>query len=428
MDLVVNPVKSVAGTIKVPGDKSISHRALIIGALANGTTTINGFLHAADCLSTASCLKKLGVKITNISEDIVEVEGVSLFNFKKPTSILDVANSGTTLRMLPGVLAAQNFDSSLTGDESVKKRPVDRIIRPLRQMGADITAVDDLYAPIQIHGRPLSGISYATPVPSAQVKSAILLAGLLADGLTTVSETAVSRDHTERMLKYFGAQIETGDKTATITGKTFLKGSQVIIPGDISSAAFFIVAALIIPNSRINIQQVGVNPTRMGLIEVLTEMGGKIDQSNWFSQANEPRADLIVASSSLNGTTIKSEIIPQIIDELPIIAVAATQARGVTAVEGAGELRIKETDRISAITTELNKMGAEITEKEDGFIVKGPVKLKGATVNSYGDHRMAMALAIAGSVAEGKTVVCNSDCVGISFPGFDKMFKQVIND
>lgn len=428
MDLVVNLAKSVAGTIKVPGDKSISHRALMIGALAEGVTSIHGFLKAADCLSTLSCLKKLGVNIKIISKGVVEVDGVGLLGFKQPSDILDVGNSGTTLRILPGVLAAQNFNSSITGDESIRKRPIDRIIRPLRQMGADITAIDDLYAPIEIHGRPLHGISYVTPVPSAQIKSAVLLAGLLAEGTTTVEEKAISRDHSERMLQYLGAEIVAKDKAVTIRGRTSLKGSQIIIPGDISSAAFFIVGALITPNSRITVQEVGVNPTRMGLVEVLLEMGGIIDQFNWFSQANEPRADLAIESSQLKGTTIKGDIIPQLIDELPIIAVAATQAQGTTIVEGAGELRIKETDRISAINRELCKMGAKITEKEDGFTVNGPTKLRGTVVDSYGDHRMAMALAIAGTVAEGKTVITNSECIGVSFPEFEEMLKCITSN
>lgn len=434
MDLIIEPAKSIKGTIKVPGDKSISHRALIISALAEGTTSIRGFLSSADCINTLACLRSMGVNTSSgdLSGTIktesltdVEIQGVGLFGLKAPDSVLDVGNSGTTLRVLPGVLAGQNFTSTLTGDESVRKRPVDRIIKPLRQMGADISAVDDRYAPITIKGKPLSGISYELPVPSAQVKTCILLAGLLADGQTAVKETVISRDHTERMLKHFGAEIAVEDSTITVSGRKPLKGTPLLIPGDISSAAFFMVAALITSGSRLTIQNVGVNPTRLGAIEVFTEMGGRIDQVNWLSQANEPRADIVVESSKLRGVIIEGDIIPRLIDELPIIAVAATQAEGVTIVQGAKELRIKETDRIAAITRGLSKMGAAIEEREDGFKVVGPSRLKGAVVESCKDHRIAMALAIAGLVAEGRTTITDSESIGVSFPGFKEMLRQI---
>jgi 3-phosphoshikimate 1-carboxyvinyltransferase len=426
MDLVIEPAKSIKGTIKVPGDKSISHRALIIGSLAEGTTLVNGFLNSADCISTLACLRNLGVDIRTTSPTDIEVEGVGLFGFKEPESILDVGNSGTTLRILPGVLAGQSFASALTGDQSVRRRPIDRIINPLRQMGADISAVDDSYAPITIVGKTLHGISYELPVASAQVKTAVLLAGLLAEGETSVGEKSVTRDHTEKMLDFFGADVTQENGEITVKGKRTLSGSHLLVPGDISSAAFFVVAALLARNSSLTIQGVGVNPTRLGAIEALIEMGARIDQLNWFSQANEPRADLVVHTSPLGAVTIEGDTIPRLIDELPILAVAATQAEGVTTVAGAKELRIKETDRIAAIVSELSKMGAAVEEKGDGFVVSGPSQLRGAVVNSFGDHRMAMALAVAGLVAEGKTVVTGSECIDVSFPVFEQVLRNVV--
>jgi 3-phosphoshikimate 1-carboxyvinyltransferase len=425
MDLIIEPAKSIKGTIKVPGDKSISHRALIIGSLTEGTTSVHGFLNSADCRNTLACLRSMGVEIKTEAPTHVEVEGVGLFGFKEPKNVLDVGNSGTTLRVLPGILAGQNFTSVLTGDDSVRKRPVDRIIQPLRQMGADISAVDDRYAPITITGRPLSGITYDLPVASAQVKTAVLLAGLLADGETTVKEGMVSRDHTEKMLQYVGAEITQDNGMISVKGKRPLKGSHFLIPGDISSAAFFIIAALITQDSSLTLRGVGVNPTRLGVVEVLIQMGARIDQLNWFSQANEPRADLVVQTSELSAVTIDGDIVPRLIDELPIVAVAATQAEGVTIVKGARELRIKETDRIAAITSELSKMGAAVEEQEDGFIVTGPCQLRGAVVSSFGDHRMAMALAVAGLVAQGRTVVTGSECIDVSFPGFEQVLRSV---
>ncbi|MDI6892771.1 MAG: 3-phosphoshikimate 1-carboxyvinyltransferase [Actinomycetota bacterium] len=427
MDLKISAAASLKGKIAVPGDKSISHRAVILGAMAEGDTTVIDFLPAADCLSTLKCIRALGVEVEELSSTKLVIHGVGVSGFKEPGDVLDVGNSGTTLRVLTGVLAGQGFPSVLTGDESVRRRPMNRVIVPLLEMGAEIRGSENgTRAPISILGRPLRGISYTTPIPSAQVKTALLLAGLLAKGKTTVTEEFQSRDHTERMLKFMGADISVEGTTCAISGGRTLRGVEIYVPGDISSAAFLIAGALTVPESEVLIEGVGVNPTRTGVLDVLEEMGGRLKRVNFSVKSGEPRSDILVKGSKLSGTVIGGEKIPKLIDELPVLAVVATQAQGTTVVSGAQELRVKETDRISAICTELGKLGARIEEREDGFIIEGPTVLRGTVCDSHGDHRMAMALAIAGLVATGTTVIRGAECMDVSFPGFEKVLRSLI--
>ncbi|HAW60573.1 MAG TPA: 3-phosphoshikimate 1-carboxyvinyltransferase [Actinobacteria bacterium] len=427
MELKINTAASLKGKIAIPGDKSISHRAIILGAMAEGDTTIVDFLPAADCLSTLKCMRALGVGVEELSSTNLVIHGVGANGFKEPGNVLDVGNSGTTLRILTGVLAGQDFFSVLTGDESVRRRPMDRVIAPLLEMGAEIWGrKNGTRAPISILGHSLHGISYTTTIPSAQVKTALLLAGLLAEGKTIVAEEFQSRDHTERMLEVMGADISVEGTTCTISGGGILRGAEIDIPGDISSAAFLIAGALIVPDSEVLIKDVGVNPTRTGVLDVLKEMGGRLERVSFSVKNGEPRSDMLVKSSKLSGTVIGGEKIPGLIDELPVLAVVATQAQGTTVVSGAQELRVKEADRISAICGELGNLGAQIEEREDGFIVEGPTALKGTVCDSHGDHRIAMALAIAGLVATGTTVIRGAECVDISFPGFEKTLRSLI--
>ena len=427
--LKITPAKSLHGDISVPGDKSISHRAVMLGALAQGETVVNNFLPGADCLATIECFRKMGIEIKNEklkmkNEGTLTIIGKGLKGLSRPEEVLDVGNSGTTIRLMMGILAGQDFAVEITGDKSIQKRPMGRVAKPLREMGAEIEGrrtwdvgcgtKEEIYAPIKIHGGNLKGIDYELPVASAQVKSAILLAGLFAAGTTTVREKYKSRDHTERMLEYFGVKSQ----------KEF-GGKEIDVPGDISSAAFFIVTTLITPNSLLRINNVGVNPTRTGIIDVLHRMGANIELQNERIISNEPRADIVVLSSELVGVKIEGEIIPRIIDEIPIIAVTATQARGVTEIRGAKELRVKESDRIKTVASELRKMGAQIEELEDGLRINGPTKLHGAKIDSYGDHRIAMSSAIAGLIADGETVIHDTACIETSFPGFEKLLKSL---
>ncbi len=415
-------MKRIFGEIKVASDKSISHRALMISAIAEGTSRIKNFLKADDCISTMNCLKKLGAGIAEKDGEII-VKGHGL-KLKKPSNVLDAGNSGTTVRLLSGILAGQNFTTKITGDESLSKRPMKRIIEPLEKMGAKIKS-NNGYLPIEIECGNLKPINYDSKISSAQVKSCVLFAGLYADGITSFTEPEKSRDHTERMLKSFGAKIEVNTNTVSIKGIAKLHSSDVFVPGDISSAAFFMVAATIVKNSELKIKNVGVNPTRTGIIDVLKRMCAKIEIENKREIAGEVIADIVVKSSELKSTEIERSEIPLLIDEIPIIAVAATQAKGMTKITGAKELRVKETDRLKAMSSELRKMGADITELEDGLIIKGPTKLKGAKVNSYKDHRIAMSLAIASLVAEGNTEIKDKDCVNISFPEFWNLFSEI---
>lgn len=410
--------KKLRGEITVPGDKSISHRAVMFGAISSGTTNITGFLQGADCLSTISCFRKMGIEIEN-SKDTVRVHGKGLHGLKKPDEILDVGNSGTTTRLISGILAGQNFTSILNGDASIQQRPMDRIIKPLRMMGARISGHDNTsYAPLTINGSALKGIHYNSPVASAQIKSCIMLSGLYADGITSVTEPSLSRNHTELMLKAFGADISSQNTTATITPGNELYGQDVHVPGDISSAAYFIAAGLITPDSEILIKNVGINPTRDGILRVCLKMGGNITLLNERTESGEPVADLLVKTSSLHGITIEGDIIPTLIDEIPVIAVLASYATGTTVIKDASELRVKESDRIAVMTENLSRMGADITACEDGMIINGKETLHGAVIESHLDHRIAMSFAVASLNASGVTTINNAECVNISYPGF----------
>ncbi|MFQ5771302.1 MAG: 3-phosphoshikimate 1-carboxyvinyltransferase, partial [bacterium] len=388
MNQIISPVKKVAGCLKMPGDKSISHRALMIAGVAEGVTTIENLAEGADVKSTMTCLTNLGVKIKKNKNQPL-VYGKGLRGFLKPRKILNVGNSGTTIRLLTGLLAGQPFTSQITGDDSIRRRPMSRIVVPLKKMGADIQANMNEYAPLTIKGGALKAIHYKLPVASAQVKSCLLLAGLFANGTTVIYEPFPTRDHTERMLQNFGAEIDKESLKVSVLGPARLKAQKVFVPGDLSSAAFFIAAALLIKGSELKIENVGMNPTRKAFLSILSEMGAKMDILNFTNFNNEFMADIYVQYSKLKGFKIKSNIIPQIIDEIPIFALLATQARGTTVIKGATELRYKESDRLKAISSNLNKMGAQVQETEDGLLIQGPVKLQHAELDSFGDHRMA---------------------------------------
>lgn len=424
MKLVVERSPSIRGEITVSVDKSITHRGLIIGAIAEGKTVLRGYSKCADCVSTMRCLVRLNIPI-DISETAIAVHGNGLYGLSEPDDILDCGNSGTTMRLLAGLLSGQDFFSILSGDLSLRKRPMERIIEPLHRMGAEFTARSGKCAPLSIKGGHLKSISYELPVASAQVKSSILLAGLYAKGKTEVVEPKRTRDHTERMLRLFGADIKRkGSRSILKPGKK-LEAQELAIPGDISSAAFFLVLASIAHDAFITLKNVGINPTRTGIIDVLKKMGANISIVNSREVSNEPVADLVVASSELKGVNICGDMVPRLIDELPILAVAATQAKGKTVVRDAVELRFKETDRITAIVEGLGKMGAKIREQEDGFEVEGPTRLLGFPCSPYGDHRIAMALTVAGLIASGQTIIFNAECIHISFPEFITLMRMV---
>lgn len=427
MELVLEKINKLRGNIYIPGDKSISHRSLILGSIAQGETRIYNFLNSLDCLKTLECMQALGVKIELDENNSVKIKGKGLYGLQEAKGILDVGNSGTTIRLLTGLLGGQSFYSVLSGDDSIRRRPMKRVIEPLRLMGADIWGrKDGQFAPLSIRGNKLNPLHYTLPVASAQVKTALLLAGLYTIGETVVKEPLPTRDHTERMLEIMQADIKISPPEIKVMGGKELKGTDIFVPGDISSAAYFIAAASILKDSQIIIKQVGINPTRTGIIEILKKMGAKINILNYRIKSNEPRADLMIEYSKLKGVEIKKENVPFLIDELPLIAVMATQAQGKTVVSGAKELRVKETDRIKAIVSELKKMGADIEEREDGFRVNGPTKLHGAVCESYNDHRIVMSLAVAALLAEGKTVIKNSECIDISFPEFEKILQKMI--
>lgn len=423
----ITQVSGLTGTITIPGDKSISHRSVMFGALAKGRTEIHGFLPGADCLSTISCFRHMGVEITQ-QDDTVTVHGNGLHGLKPPAQILDCGNSGTTTRLLSGILAAQPFESTLTGDESIQSRPMLRIIEPLSMMGADITSqAGNNCAPLRIKGTQLHGIHYHSKVASAQVKSAILLAGLYADGKTSVTEPYLSRNHTEIMLAHFGANIESHDTTATITPASELYGNQINVPGDISSAAFFLAAGLIVPDSEIILKNVGLNPTRDGILQVCRQMGGNIEIISSSGSSGETAGDLLVRSSRLHGITIEGAIIPTLIDELPMIAAMACLAEGTTVIKDAQELKVKESNRIRVMVDHLTAMGADIIETDDGMVIHGGKPLHGAVIESNGDHRIAMTFAIAGLVASGTTEINGFDCVRVSYPDFYSHLKYLID-
>lgn len=405
------------GKLTIPGDKSISHRAVMFGALAQGTTRITHFLEGADCLSTISCFQAMGIHIQK-NKDEVLVEGKGLHGLEAPLDILDVGNSGTTTRLISGILAGQDFTSRLTGDASICQRPMGRIITPLSLMGAQITSQNQNgCAPLTIQGGHLHGIHYQSPVASAQVKSCVLLAGMYADAPTSVTEPVLSRNHTELMLNYFGAQVTSKGTTAAILPQPDLKARDITVPGDISSAAYFIAAGLLVPGSEILLCNVGINPTRDGLLRVCQAMGGDITLLN-VRNDGEPTADLLIRSSSLHGTEIKGEIIPTLIDEIPMIAVMAAFAEGTTVIRDAAELKVKESDRIQVMTDNLTRMGADVEALPDGMIIHGGKPLHGATIDSHKDHRIAMSFAVAGGICEGSLTITDGECVNISYPEF----------
>ena len=418
--MVIQKIKKAVGQIKVPGDKSISHRAVMLGSLANGVTEISGFLKGADCLSTIDCFRKMGIDI-DINGENVTVHGNGLRGLKKPDEMLYTGNSGTTTRLLCGILAGQNFDTSITGDASIQKRPMGRVVQPLSMMGAKI---ENEYCPLYITGTKLHGIDYKMPVASAQVKTAIILAGLYADGETVIHEIEKSRDHTELMLSAMGADLTVDNLDITVKPTNDLTAVNVDVPGDISSAAFFLVLGAIMPNSQITVTNVGINPTRTGIIDVLKDMGADITLENVHTSAGETVADITVRSSSLKGTTVGGDIIPRLIDELPIIAVAAVFADGQTVIKDAQELKVKETNRIRAIVDEFNKCGIDITETDDGMIINGGKSIHGADFKTYGDHRMAMSLTVLAQLADGESTLDDSDCACVSYPTFfDDFYK-----
>ncbi len=425
--LVVFPARSLQGIVEIPGDKSISHRSVMLGSLATGKTNLNHFLNSADCRSTIKIFKKMGVKISQKGNQVT-IRGTGLNSLKPPIGMLDAGNSGTTARIILGLLSGQPFTSRLTGDKYLRRRPMKRVVAPLTQMGARISGPDHgNLLPLKLEPRGLIGISYRLPVASAQVKSALLLAGLFADGKTTVLEPTPTRDHTERMFSSFSIPFEKSGNKISIQGPIApFRGRTIKVPGDISSAAFFIVAGLIMPNSKLVLKNVGINPTRTGLLDALKKMGAKITLSpKKARKGEEPVADITVNSSELRAVQVGGDIVPRMIDEFPVFAVAATQAKGTTIVRGAGEMKVKESDRILMMASTLKKMGADITPTADGWFIKGPTPLKGCRLSSCGDHRIAMSLAVAALIAKGPTTILDTENIDTSFPGFEKKFKSI---
>jgi 3-phosphoshikimate 1-carboxyvinyltransferase len=423
---MIGKVRRICGSVRLPGDKSIAHRAVMLSGICRGTSRIANFPFSRDSLSTVACLRALGVRIDRHDETGLVVHGRGLRGLQPPRGPLDAGNSGTTMRLLSGLLAGQDFPIILNGDDSLRRRPMRRIIEPLRAMGAEISgAGGDRFAPLRIRGGRLRPIDYTLPVASAQLKSALLLAGLYAPGKTTVRSPAPSRDHTERMLIDRGADLTVSGDLVAIRGGGEMAASDITLPGDLSSAAFFLAAAILVPGSQLTIEGVGVNPTRTGLLDVLADMGVDISISGERSVNNEPVADLMVRFGEIRATEVSGPIVPSLIDELPVLAVLATRAKGTTVVRDATELRIKETDRIAAMAEELGKMGARIEATDDGWIIEGPVRLRGATVESRWDHRIAMALAVAALAAEGETCIQGAESVEVSFPGFWEKMKEV---
>jgi 3-phosphoshikimate 1-carboxyvinyltransferase len=423
--ITIQPAASVRGEIAVPGDKSISHRSIMLGAIANGITTVRGFLRGEDNLSTMHAFRAMGVEIDDDGETI-RIAGRGLHGLKEPGDVLDCGNSGTTIRLITGLLSGQSFFSVVTGDQYLRKRPMKRVVEPLSRMGARIAGRSGgTLAPLAINGGSLKGIDYQSPVSSAQIKSSLMLAGLYADGETTVSEPSLSRDHSERMFKLFGASLVRNDNGVTVRGGAELTAQEVTVPGDISSAAFFIVAALITPHSELLIKNVGVNPSRTGVIDILQAMGGDIQLLDKRDVSGEPVADILVRSSRLKGIAIAGGVVPRAIDEFPAVCIAAARAEGVTTVRDAGELRVKETDRITAMADNLRKLGVTVTECQDGMDITGSDRLLGGTVDSSGDHRIAMSMSVAALVASSAITVTDIACVATSFPNFFPLLEKV---
>lgn len=426
----IKPTAGLTGTINIPGDKSVSHRSIMLAGLADTPVTVTNFLHAADCWSTINCMRALGVSVEKDIDGVLTVTGNGFYGLSEPVDVLDAGNSGTTMRLLTGLLGVQPFFSIMTGDASLRKRPMARVITPLAKMGVVITGREQSrYAPLAISpAEQICGIEYDMPVASAQVKSAILLAALYANTPTILSEPMPSRDHTEHMFETFGIPVKRDNNTIIINPiQKVTAPRQINVPGDISSAAFWLVAASIIPNSQLVLVNVGINPTRTGILDILEQMGADITITNERWSGREPVADIVVRSANLHGVTIEAEIIPRLIDEIPILAVAALFAQGRTVVKGAEELRVKETDRLKAIATELRKMGAAITETADGLIIDGPQTLTSAACNSHHDHRMAMSLAIAGLASQGVEIE-EHNCVQISYPDFFDVLTRLRQD
>ena len=416
--MIIQKRGPLRGELAVPGDKSISHRSVMFGALSEGITEAENFLTGADCLSTIGCFRQMGISVEQNGTSVV-VHGKGLHGLTKPSGIIDAGNSGTTVRLLSGILSGQPFDSVITGDASIQKRPMKRVMTPLSQMGASITSVhENGCAPLQIKGSPLHGIHYLSPVASAQVKSCVLLAGLYADAPTSVTEPAISRNHSELMLRYFGADIRCEGTTSTILPDPKLTGQKINVPGDISSAAYFIAAALLVPGSEVLLKNVGINPTRDGMLRVVRAMGGDVTLVNENTDGAEPCADLLIRSSSLHATTVEGDLIPTLIDEIPVIAVLAAFADGTTLIKDAAELKVKESDRIAVMTENLRRMGAEVEPTDDGMVIHGGKPLHGATIDPHLDHRIAMSFAVAALAADGETEIQDADCVKISYPGF----------
>lgn len=421
----INKISKLSGTITVPSDKSITHRVIMLSSIADGKSYINNYLKSDDCLMTLNAFKQMGVKVEEKQDSLV-IDGVGIKGLRNPGKEIYAGNSGTTTRLLSGILAGQTFSSTIIGDDSLSKRPMKRIIEPLSLMGAYIKAKQDNFLPLTINANgKIKSIDYVSNVASAQVKSCLLFAGLYADNITKITEPVKSRDHSEKMLKVFGADIFVDGLSVSIKHCDKLYSQEITVPSDISSAAFFIVAGLIVPNSNIKILNVNINKTRDGIIEVLKKMGANIILNNVRAVSGEEVADIEVKTSALNSTNIDSNIVPKLVDEIPAIVLAATQAQGKTIISGAGELKIKESNRIHSVASQLNKMGANIIETDDGFIINGPTKLKSAQVESFNDHRIAMMLSIAGLIADGQTEILKSSCINISFSNFYEVLKQI---
>jgi 3-phosphoshikimate 1-carboxyvinyltransferase len=427
-DLLIKPSRGLRGELTLPGDKSISHRSVLFSAIADGDTVITGFLAGEDTMNTAKAVRMMGIDVEGLGGDRLVVRGKGLDGLSEPGGVLDLGNSGTGMRLMAGLLAGQDFFSVLSGDQYLRKRPMARIVDPLRRMGAVIDGRSGgKLAPLAIRGggKRISAIEYASPIASAQVKSALLLAGLYAEGKTTVTEPSRSRDHTERLFRFFGVEVRGEGTRVTVEGRQRLRAKgPLAIPSDISSAAFFMVAASIVPGSDLTIKNVGVNPTRTGVIDVLTSMGADISLENRHEQAGEPVADIRVRHKQLRAVRIEGEMIPRAIDEIPVLSVAACYAEGRTLIKDAAELRVKESDRISTMAAELRKMGAAVTEFPDGMEIAGQEALTGAVCESHGDHRIAMSMAVAGLAARGETVVRDTGWIETSFPGFERLLRQ----
>lgn len=423
--IAISPTSSIRGEITVPGDKSISHRSIMLGAIANGVTTVRGFLRGEDNMATMNAFRAMGVEITDDGETVA-IHGRGLHGLKEPVDVIDCGNSGTTIRLLTGLLAGQSFFSVVTGDQYLRKRPMKRVVEPLSRMGAKILGRDKgSLAPLAISGGSLNPIGYESPVSSAQVKSAIMLAALYANGETSLREPSLSRDHSERMFSLFGASVEMFNNGVKVRGGVELESREISVPGDISSSAFFMVAALVTPGSELLIRNVGVNPTRTGVIDILRSMGGSIELLDEREISGEPVADVLVRSSRLKGVSIAGSVVPRAIDEFPAICVAAACAEGTTTLSDARELRVKETDRIAAMATNLRRLGVAVDERDDGMEITGVERLGGGELESFGDHRIAMSMSVAALVSNGGIAIRDIDCVSTSFPNFFQLLEKV---